>query len=140
MKLVRLLSSDAYATRGQLLNDDGSVAVAATLEPSPPDIPPGSYPARRYLSHHFGYELFRLYDVPGHGAIELHIGNLPKDTHGCVLLGSSFGDLWTDDGTGPEKLEPGILGSRTAFQAFMAAMQGVDEFTLEVTPVPATEG
>ena len=139
MKLVRLASSDAYATRGQLLRDDGSVIVPATLEPAPPDIPAGSYPCRRYLSPHFGYELFRLYEVPGHDAIEIHKGNLPKDTHGCILVGSQFGDLWTHNAGEPEKTEPGILGSKPAFDALMQELVGVNEFTLSVEDVPEGE-
>lgn len=146
MKLIRyptieaqpsaLFHSDAYATRGYLTADDGTVLVAATLEPAPPDLPPGSYPCKRYRSPHFGYDVFRLYDVPGHEAIEIHKGNLPADTHGCILVGSSFGDLWVHDPGEPERTALGILGSKVAFDAFMERLQAVDAFTLTVAPIP----
>lgn len=29
-----------------------------------------------------------LHDVPGRDMIELHVGNYPKDTKGCILVGS----------------------------------------------------
>lgn len=137
MKLQRLATSDGFATRGQLLHDDGTVCVPATLEPSPPDIPVGTYPARRYASPHFGYDLYRLYDVPGHDAIELHVGNLPADTHGCILLGRLFGTVYDPAG---QPAGDGILASRLAFQRFMREMNGVAEFSLTVAdPLPPSE-
>jgi len=134
MILERLASSDRWATRGRILADDGvTVLVPATLEPSPPDLPAGTYPARLYASPHFGYPVYRLYDVPGHDAIELHKGNLPKDTHGCVLLGGVFGLVYDESGQNPE---PGILQSAYTFRTFMEGMQGAPEFSLTVRPIP----
>lgn len=86
-------------------------------------IPAGSYPARRYRSPKRGYDVFMLSGVPGRGDIELHIGNLPHDSEGCILLGSNFG---TVNG------QHGITGSAAAFARFMSSMTGIDTFTLHV--------
>jgi len=45
--------------------------------------------------------------VPGRDYILIHAGNWPKDTNGCILVGSGFNDI---DGDG--KIE--IMGSRKA--------------------------
>jgi hypothetical protein len=63
-----------------------------TLEPGlgiaeHPAIPEGTYPVRLRWSEHFRQELPHIDDVPGRTAIEIHSGNVPADTKGCVLVG-----------------------------------------------------
>jgi hypothetical protein len=134
------ISQSAFATYGQL-SDAEQRQYAVTLELPWENnqhdvscIPAGSYHAVRRLSHLHGgtgvhdYDVFELMDVPSRGAIELHIGNLPHDSKGCILLGSNFG---TVNG------QHGITGSQAAFARFMDEMRGVDAFTLTVTdPTP----
>ena len=128
MKLVRD-DQTADRTYGTLQEDDGTV-LCQTFEWPWADnqhgiscIPAGTYTAFRFDSPHLGYTLFQLRDVPGRSGIDIHIGNRLRDTEGCVLLGVSRGTL---DG------EDAVLGSRTAFAAFMAHNAGIDSFLCEV--------
>lgn len=93
-------------------------------------IPPGVYPAHRYLSPKRGYEVFMLDGVPHRSSIELHIGNYVHDTDGCVLLGTAFGIL---------NGQHGITGSADAFRKFMNLCAGEQNIVLTVTsPAPLT--
>ncbi len=133
LTLVRLDAND-YATYGQLLDGENK-RLAVTLElpwrgnqHGISCIPPGEYVAHRRMSPKRHYELFELADVPDRSNIEIHIGNLPSDTEGCILLGTSFGMFGT---------KHGIQASGEAFRVFMEAMRGVDAFTLAVhNPTP----
>ncbi len=85
----------AIATTG-MLSFDG-VLRAYTLErPSlhyPMDfhcIPAGRYSISLYPSPHFK-RIMPLLDVPGHEGIEMHWGNYPRDSHGCILVGTTRG-------------------------------------------------
>jgi hypothetical protein len=49
-------------------------------------IPQGRYQVTTYPSPHFG-RLMPLILVPGRSEIEIHFGNYPSDTRGCILLG-----------------------------------------------------
>lgn len=111
---------------GQLLN--GNVQIAVTLEHSyedGPKIPPGFYSCVRGTHQLEGGEPFETYEiteVPNHNKILLHCGNWNKDSAGCVLLGSA-------------RSNDMIVGSRAAFNKFMALQDGVQEFCLQVTNV-----
>ena len=39
----------------------------------------------------YKHPIIMLKDVPKRSEILIHIGNYPKDTHGCILLGDSVG-------------------------------------------------
>ena len=62
------------------------------------------------LSKKFKRELPLLLDVPNFDGIRIHIGNYPKDTEGCILVGRS------------EK-EDYVGESRIAFEALFAKMK-----------------
>lgn len=118
-----------FATYGRL-EDAEHRQLAVTLElpwrnnmPNVSCIPAGTYTAVRYHSPKHGYDLFMITGVPHRSAIEMHIGNLPPDTDGCVLLGSNIG---TVDG------HHGITGSQAAFARFMDRMRGIDAFPLTI--------
>jgi hypothetical protein len=65
-----------------------------TLERPPSDpifraIPPGTYSVERYFSSHFNRIMPHIVNVPGRTGIEIHYGNYPSDTEGCVLVGET---------------------------------------------------
>lgn len=71
-----------------------------TLEPPPktsPDqckpyaIPAGRYKVELLFSEHFQTITPHVLNVPGFTAIEIHWGNFPRDTHGCLLVGKTDG-------------------------------------------------
>lgn len=123
------IARTGFATYGQII-DTEQKQWCVTLElpwqenaPNESCVPSGAYTAIRFPSPGHGYDVFELRDVPERSAIEMHIGNLPHDTKGCILLGSNYG---TVNG------QPGITGSAAAFARFMDALRGVESFTLVI--------
>jgi len=80
---------DGTATAGQLFVDDQFVC--DTLEPpitaEYPRIPAGRYPVEFWFSGTFQEIVPHICNVPGRDLIEIHPGNKPTDTHGCLLVG-----------------------------------------------------
>jgi hypothetical protein len=76
-----------------LVGIDGKFHSYALEPPKGSRIPAGTYQAIKQPSAKFSAKFnFRFYvpvlqNVPGHTAIEIHIGNYPRDTEGCLLLG-----------------------------------------------------
>jgi len=64
-------------------------AIKDTNPPGTTAIPYGTYPITIYNSpdHHMDVPLVN--NTPDFGYVELHIGNYPSDTKGCLLLGES---------------------------------------------------
>jgi hypothetical protein len=69
-----------------------------TLEPSAsaayPCISEGTYPIALLESPRFGEITPHIQSVPGRSAIEIHPGNAPDDTEGCILVGMSESRDW----------------------------------------------
>ena len=86
-------------------------------------IPAGEYIAERRWSPAHKCVVFGLLSVPDRKNIELHAGCLPRDTEGCVLLGTEYGAVDYNDGK-PDGKGDGILGAKAAFRAFMANHPG----------------
>jgi hypothetical protein len=88
----------SLSTQGQLLLDGEHFCF--TLEPpiktdgsKPRAIPTGTYPLTIRWSDEFGKHVPHVENVPGFTAIEQHIGNYPRDTKACTLVGEVRGPL-----------------------------------------------
>jgi len=57
--------------------------------PGPVCIPPGKYEILMQWSTRFQMDTPHLQNVPGRTFIEIHPGNFPKDTEGCILVGTT---------------------------------------------------
>lgn len=68
-------------------------------DPAWKPIPLGRYVVLMLPSGHFKRAIPHIMNVPGREAIEIHNGNHPHDTHGCVLVGKQLGDdaIWTSE-------------------------------------------
>ena len=88
--------SDKLATEGELFIDN--IFSGFTLEPprldpptKPRAIPIGTYDLTWAFSPKHGRFVPLVKDVLGFEGIEIHIGNFPKDTLGCLLVGQVRG-------------------------------------------------
>lgn len=103
------------STQGQMLVD--GVFFCYTLELPRKDglpgscIPTGRYQVTTYASSHFGRLMPLINNGPGRSEIEIHWGNYPDNTRGCILLGYQFSQDFVGD-------------SRDAFDAFWERAQG----------------
>ena len=68
------------------LNKDGIDEVKIFAQTS---IPYGTYKVTLVHSPHFNRLVPLLHDVNGFTAVEIHIGNTPADTLGCILVGKN---------------------------------------------------
>lgn len=99
--LVERDTYTSYSTEGELLID--GVFECYTLELPLGDglpgsaIPEGTYSVGIYQSPHFGRPMPLLAGVPGRSDIEIHFGNYPDNTRGCILLGESRGMNFVSD-------------------------------------------
>ncbi len=121
---------DDIRTLGTIRNAaDNSVVVPDTLELPWRDnhkdtscIPEGTYLCKLKFSPEHGINLYWITDVEGRDDVEIHWGNFPANTKGCVLVGQS-------------REQDAIDHSKDAFGAFMTFLAGVEEFTLVVRSV-----
>lgn len=133
MKLVRFKCDESGVF--SYLYDGSGTQVAVTAEHAyqdadgkwGPKIQPGIHRCWRSLHQLEGmdkpFETFQIEQL-GHANILFHWGNWPQhDSDGCVLTGSHYGLL---SGTWA------VEGSIPAFESFMTAHYGVNEFELEV--------
>ena len=100
-----------------------------TLEPpvremKPYCIPAGTYQIELAMSGKFGFVVPCVLGVPGFRGIEIHIGNEPKDTEGCCLVGQTHSTDW-------------VGNSADAFEALMLKLQGTD--SISITYIGGTE-
>lgn len=96
-----------------------------TLEPPKRDykpccIPLGTYDVSIRWSEKHKRLVPHVENVPGFTEIEIHVGNFPKDTEGCLLVGRSSG---TDQ----------VSGSRLAFDALFSILSDAKETDERIT-------
>lgn len=126
LKLIRTAATE-FATYGTLLVD--GIPTLVTLERTwlhnEKDIscvPSGMYVCERITSQKHGITL-EVQHVPGRTGILFHVGNLPKDTHGCILLGYRYGVFQEGQG---------IMQSAEAMKEFRAKILSESEYTLGI--------
>jgi hypothetical protein len=113
------------------LSDQNGVVVAQTLEHSYNNLPKlydGTFKCVRGPHRLNGmtedFITFEITGVQGHTDILFHWGNYNKDSEGCVLLGQEM----TESSMGGM-----VTSSKNTFAAFMAALEGVNQFMLVVS-------
>lgn len=79
-----------------------------------PCVPTGRYRVVLSRSPHLGYVTPELGGVPGRSEIRFHVGNFPKDSLGCFLVGENRG-------------EDAVWNSKEAFVKLMALLTFEDE-------------
>ncbi len=92
-----------------------------TLEPPKRDQKPCCIPVGTYdVSIRYSQKHVRLIphveNVPGFSEIEIHVGNFPKDTEGCLLVGNVVNST-------PDQ----ILGSKVAFDCLFRLLTEAKE-------------
>lgn len=85
-------------------------------------IPLGTYKCQRHSSLKFG-TVWQIMDVPSRDEILIHAGNLPKETHGCVLIGSNRGIV---------NNEKGIINSKSTLKDLMDRTHRETELEIEI--------
>ena len=125
---IRRIESTDQGVRGVMTID--GLACCLTIErpwldnqPNVSCIPAGTYLCWRVQSSTFK-KTFEVVDVPGRTHILLHPGNTMKQSKGCILPGSMFGELGG---------HLAVLSSRDAFAKLMAVMEDEDAFLLKIT-------
>ncbi|WP_155632970.1 DUF5675 family protein [Burkholderia stagnalis] len=119
--LLQRITRTAQSTEGHLFADNSFLC--HTLEPvyrEQPNVPVsawkvfgstavpiGTYSVEVTYFYKDGYYTPLLDNVPGFSGVRIHIGNFPKDTEGCILVGSLMG-------------QNEVLNSKAAFDALMA--------------------
>ena len=73
-------------------------------------IPSGNYNVIIDFSNRFQCNMPLIENVPGYEGVRIHSGNYPKDTEGCLLLGT---EIEVDT----------VLNSRVAFAAFFPKLK-----------------
>ena len=84
-------------------------------------IPEGTYEVAIGWSPDHHMDVPHVLNVPDRDDIEMHVGNFPKDTKGCILVGASRG-------TGPDA----IWNSGSTFKAFFAILRDAKD-RIEIT-------
>ena len=91
-------------------------------------IPRGEYEVIVTYSNRFKVEMPLVLSVPGFTGIRIHPGNTTEDTHGCLLVGSSWGTAANGDYI--------VLNSRATYSKLFSlidtALERKDGIVLEV--------
>jgi len=122
------------ATFGVLI-DEPSTPFCLTLEkpwrdnrPNISSIPAGEYLAKRVVRIKFGLT-YEILEVPNRTNILIHKGNFSDETSGCILLGESFEDTLSKDGS---KIVTGVMSSGKAYSEFITRLKNAEYFKLVI--------
>lgn len=117
--LVTRKTFTEFSTIGELVID--GAFFGHTLEPpkrelKPCCIPLGSYDVSIRWSERHKRLIPHVENVPGFSQIEIHVGNFPADTSGCLLIGNVVTST-------PDQ----ILGSKVAFDCLFRLLTEAKE-------------
>lgn len=104
----------------EMINGDQHIGYIVKLQSGTYSCKRGSHRLHG-MTHDF--ETFEVTGVKGHSGILFHWGNYNKDSDGCILLGerrTKFNGVTM------------ITDSKATFAKFMAMLDGIDSFELEV--------
>lgn len=104
-------------------------------KPSVSCIPAGLYDCKRDVWHKYQVVVFQITSVPNRDRILIHYGNTEEDVQGCVIVGTDRGSVRVKDEDlpgNPVRDKWAIVNSREAFKQWMAALEKVDSFPLEI--------
>lgn len=82
-------------------------------------IPEGTYDVILNMSNRFKKVMPLLLKVPGYEGVRIHTGNFPKDTEGCLLVGSMA-------------LNDEIRNSRPTFNKLMTELEKASKITITI--------
>lgn len=127
-----VLNRSAYSdisTLGDIWID--SQWVCYTLEPTcrkmtsgPIAVPQGKYELVMYESPKNKMRVPLLLKVPGRDSIEIHIGNKPADTEGCILPGLGKSQDWVSDSGKAFRLLISIIETKLAQGPYFIGISG----------------
>ena len=125
--LIRENTSE-NGTFGRIIRDNEAVCYTCELpwkdnQNKISCIPKGTYRVTKFLSPSKG-NVFLLHDVPNRDMIEIHSGNTIHDILGCILVGSTLGEI--------DHL-PAVLSSKPTLAKLLTSFPF--EFELEITGV-----
>lgn len=99
------------------------------------------YLCQRSVFHRGGYETFQIMDVPGRDLIKFHRAMTEEDLRGCVGVALKLGVFEVkDEDTGRMTHKLSGISTRKGFEAWMATLQGVNEFMLHVVDYEPPQG
>ena len=134
LTLKRVLSNDE-ATFGVMIDEDAKVPFCLTLElpwkdnrPNVSCIPSGEYLAKKTVRIRFGLT-YEILQVPNRTDVLIHKGNFTSETLGCILLGESFEDTLSKDGS---KIATGVMSSGKAYSEFITRLKNAEYFKLVI--------
>lgn len=96
-----------------LLQTDTPESIKARKVYAQTAIPAGTYELIMNFSNRFQKYMPLLINVPGYEGVRIHVGNTPKDTEGCILVGKQKGSDF-------------VGMSRTAYEALLVAIRKVE--------------
>lgn len=82
-------------------------------------IPYGTYKVIISKSTRFQKMFPEILEVPGYSGVRIHAGNFPKDTEGCLLVGTT---LFKDE----------IRNSKIALSNLMAKLEKADSISIDI--------
>ena len=85
-------------------------------------IPYGNYQVIVAFSPHFNRDMPLLVNVPGYTGVEIHWGNYPKNTEGCLLVGGAL-----DNPAKPEIILNSVKEFNTLWEEYILAARNRQE-------------